>query len=344
MQALAHYSRLKRPFGFWLLLWLASALASRAQGQDGSELYPRLRGYLPEIPTQSLVQPKPLDNNSPLGKDQTAKDEDKKSVIEDNSFLIEEAYNQEAGIVQHIFNFEPGWDHHGGHTRTFDFLFTQEWPICSQTHQFSYQIPASHIFEHLDGEPSSEVDGLGDIQLNYRLQLLGGEGQRLWCAPRFSVILPTGDEEQGLGTGEVGYQTNLPISREFEWWTLHLNAGLTVTPDVKAVVQDPTRPVRGQTLHGYNLGASGIYFLKPNFHLMLESVAMWDEEAKPSGGKDHTFEWLLNPGFRWAPYTKGDTQLVLGIGLPIGLSSDATDISVFFYLSFEHRFKEEKSD
>ena len=25
-------------------------------------------------------------------------------VIEDNSFLIEEAYNQEAGVVQHIFN------------------------------------------------------------------------------------------------------------------------------------------------------------------------------------------------------------------------------------------------
>ena len=51
--------------------------------------------------------------------------------VQDNSFLIEEAYNQEAGVVQHIFNLRRQ-----GHD--WSFAFTQEWPVGSQTHQFSY--------------------------------------------------------------------------------------------------------------------------------------------------------------------------------------------------------------
>lgn len=108
-----------------------------------------------------------------------ATDEEHDIAFQDSSFLIEEAYNQEPGIVQHIFNFVHGWDADRGHSRIFDFLFTQEWPIGSQRHQFSYQIPASSFSEHPDGEPSFEGEGLGDIQLNYRFQALCGEGERL---------------------------------------------------------------------------------------------------------------------------------------------------------------------
>ena len=57
--------------------------------------------------------------------------------ITDNSFLVEEAFNQEAGIFQNIFNAsrsESVW------TST----FTQEWPIVSQTHQFSYTLAWAH--------------------------------------------------------------------------------------------------------------------------------------------------------------------------------------------------------
>src|ERR1044072_3548770 len=56
--------------------------------------------------------------------------------IKDNSFLIEEDYNQEAGVVQHISTFARpssggGWA----------FSFTQEWPVRSMKHQFSYTLP-----------------------------------------------------------------------------------------------------------------------------------------------------------------------------------------------------------
>jgi len=36
--------------------------------------------------------------------------------------------------------------------------------------------------------------------------------------------------------------------------------------------------------------------------------------------------------------THEDSQWVLGLGLPIGVSRDADNIGAIFYMSFEHRF------
>src|SRR6185312_16420034 len=52
--------------------------------------------------------------------------------IQDNSFLIEEAYNQESGVVQHISTFERA---DGG---DWAYSFTQEWPLGGIRHQLSY--------------------------------------------------------------------------------------------------------------------------------------------------------------------------------------------------------------
>src|SRR5262245_56577983 len=66
--------------------------------------------------------------------------------IQDNSFLVEEAYNQEAGVVQHIFNAYYAVNQLGGPDDKFwQLSFTQEWPVFSQTHQFSYTIPYSFL-------------------------------------------------------------------------------------------------------------------------------------------------------------------------------------------------------
>ena len=65
--------------------------------------------------------------------------------IEDNSFLVEEAFNQEAGIFQNIF----GAARVGGKWAT---AFTQEWPVVSQTHQLSYTVA------FLDGELRSAAE------------------------------------------------------------------------------------------------------------------------------------------------------------------------------------------
>src|SRR5262245_16100843 len=64
--------------------------------------------------------------------------------IRDNSFFVEEAYNQEPGVVQHIFNGVSTWDRvDGPDDQSLILTFTQEWPIFSQKHQFSYTIPYS---------------------------------------------------------------------------------------------------------------------------------------------------------------------------------------------------------
>lgn len=263
--------------------------------------------------------------------------------LRDNSFLIEEAYNQEPGIVQHIFDFVPAWEHGRKAQRTFDFLFTQEWPVFSQQHQISYSLPVRRI----DGTPQQGVgedtQGVGDIMLNYRYQLINRDKKvfPLAIAPRISLIFPSGDADKGLGNGKPGYQFNLPISYDLEKWGFNFNAGLTKTEGVTAGL-DPDQPFIGHTIDGRNLGVSAIYFLQPHFNLMLEAVSVWNEQLQHDGREDMQCQTVLLPGFRWSPYTKGDTQCVLGCGVPIGLSYDAPDIGVFFYLSLEHRFLPKK--
>ena len=68
--------------------------------------------------------------------------------IQDNSFLIEEAYNQGPGVVQHILNVLHGASRHtGAKNDDLSFVFTQEWPAFSQTHQLSYTVPYTFLDE-----------------------------------------------------------------------------------------------------------------------------------------------------------------------------------------------------
>lgn len=245
-------------------------------------------------------------------------------AVQDNSFLIEEAYNQEAGVVQHILNITRSIDQvRGPDDREWAFNFTQEWPVFSQTHQFSYTIPYTHV---KSGGLSEH--GIGDVLLNYRLQALMETDRTPAFAPRISLILPTGDEEKGFGDDTLGYQLNLPVSKVLnDRWTVHLNAGATLLPDVNE-----------RDLVGYNLGVSAIYAVTPNFNLMLEAVANWDEEADETGIEDRSFSAIISPGFRYAFNHANDAQTVIGLAAPIGLTRDAPDYGVILYVSFEHFF------
>jgi hypothetical protein len=241
--------------------------------------------------------------------------------IQDNSFLIEEAYNQEPGVVQHILNV-PIDSTNGSHEIAPS--FTQEWPVFSQAHQFSYTIPC--VF-------TEDGNGVADMRLNYRLQALTEKEYVPAFAPRLSLVLPTGDQDKGLGTGVVGYETNLPFSKIIsDRWTLHFNAGMSVFPNT-----------RDHHLNNYNLGASAIYAVSRDFNLMLETVAGWNEdiaegELAPEPTVDRATTVLVSPGARYAFNLPNDAQLVVGLALPIGLTCDSPDWGLFFYCSFEHPF------
>lgn len=252
--------------------------------------------------------------------------------IADNSFLMEEAYNQEAGVVQHIFTALYASD---SQRRGWAFSFTQEWPVFSQRHQFSYTIPSSSI-----REGSEHQDGIGDVLLNYRFQALE-EGPGIPAfAPRFSLILPTGSRDKGTGNGVVGYQWSLPFSKKVaSRLAVHANFGLTYLPKVRVPVDEPGRRLSPKrSLVSYNVGASGIFALSSRFHVLLEWIGNFEESLNDAGRKEHPFKAVISPGVRTAVINTEGLQMVLGLAAPVGLTRPADNHGVFIYLSLEHSF------
>lgn len=243
------------------------------------------------------------------------------SPISDNSFLIEEAYNQEAGVVQHISTFaRPDG---GG---SWAYSFTQEWPFRGSTHQLSYTVPVLN--------ESGSGTGLGDIALNYRYQLVAQGDDGLHVAPRLSLLVPTGDERRGRGAGGLGVQTNLPLSvRPRPWLALHANAGLTWTPDAQNGLGQSA-----STLNG-NLGGSAIWLLRPNLNLMLELLWLSTEDVVGPDQRQRDESLFLNPGVRGAFNFPSGLQIVPGVAYTLGLDEGAGPDALFLYLSFEHPFR-----
>jgi hypothetical protein len=250
--------------------------------------------------------------------------------ITDNSFLIEEAYNQEEGVIQHIFSalYTSDFRRHG-----WFFSFTQEWPIFSENHQFSFTIPSSHLRDE-----GQQQNGIGDVLLNYRYQAFKEGANVPAFAPRFSLILPSGSREKGTGNGVVGYQWNLPISKKVAARVaLHANLGLTYLPQVRVPLNLPGSPLSPKrSLLSYNVGASAIYAVSSRVNVLLEWVGMSEQSLDDLGRRQREFKTTLSPGLRAAIINKKDLQSVIGVGLPIGLNRAAENYGALLYLSIEH--------
>jgi len=261
-----------------------------------------------------------------------ASEDPRPEPLEDNSFFIEEAYNQEEGVVQHIFNvFWRKGVSPGTRSDALDFVFTQEWPVPDQTHQLSYTIPYAWLWQ----EPE-DIRGVRDILLNYRYQLLEETPDLPAFSPRLSAVLPAGDEEEGLGSGGAGFQANLPLSKRIgERFFFHLNAGTRIIP--AAEVDLPGGGDSGsELLADYSFGFSVIYMITPLLNPLVEFVGARIQDLDPgTGEKDDRTELFVAPGIRWGIDLPKDYQLVLGTAVPLGLNDDTDDYGVFFYLSLE---------
>jgi hypothetical protein len=164
--------------------------------------------------------------------------------------------------------------------------------------------------------------------------LAGNPDARTVIAPRFSVLLPTGNDELERGTGGVSYQGNLPLTFVLgPRLTTHWNAGATVSPSAHS-------PLGAQaTTTSINLGASAIWLVRPELNLLLETVWLSTESVVGEDVTDREEFFLLNPGIRLAFNLSGDLQIVPGIAYTIGLSPAELNNAVFIYLSLEHPFK-----
>jgi hypothetical protein len=228
------------------------------------------------------------------------KESPKPFEITDNSFLIEEAFNQDAGVFQNIFTYTHSDD------RSWNSTFTQEWPLGGMTHQLSYSLT-------LAGEGLRR--GVGDTLINYRFQALRESRGRPAFSPRVSLVIPGRESDPDSDRG-LGVQINLPVSKQVNDIYLHWNAGFT--------------SMSGSGGHGTvpAVGMSGIWRAKPMFHPLLEAVAVFD------AGLGVT----ISPGFR-AGWNIGEKQIVVGFALPIQRGDDATHVAALVYGSYELPFK-----
>src|ERR1700743_2255368 len=87
---------------------------------------------------------------------QPAAESETSPPIQDNSFLVEEAYNQDFGVVQHTSTLTRLWN-----SKDLVSTFTQEWPAPGDPrHQLSYTL----AWQHAGAFPGSGSD-MGDLLL-----------------------------------------------------------------------------------------------------------------------------------------------------------------------------------
>lgn len=238
--------------------------------------------------------------------------------IQDNSFLLEEAYNQESGVVQHISTLDRA--DQGG---AWGYALTQEWPLFGQKHQLSYAIP-------IVSAGGGAATGLGDITVDYRYQLVGNGNTRLAVAPRLSVILATGDETEGRGDGRAGAEIGLPVSFVLTpTLVAHTNAAFAFLPEATTDAGQ-----RGATTVS-SLGQSLVWLAHPRVNVLLE--AAWESVQVEDAGDDGE-SLFISPGVR-AAFDVGRVQVVPGIAVPIGVGQSNGERMLFLYFSLEHAYR-----
>jgi len=237
--------------------------------------------------------------------------------IQDNSFLLEEAYNQEAAVIQHISNLF--FDRRASN---WIYVLTDEWPLGGQRHQLSLTVPIENV--------PGDSPALADVALNYRLQLVGSGETRLAVTPRLSFLLPTASDR--LGGGAFAWQAALASSYEASpRVVLHSNAGLTMTPNAE------TGSGAKAGLVDLLAGQSVIWLVHPRFNVMLEGVLTSVQQFTGVGTeRERRTGITLSPGVRWSYDFVSGLQIVPGVAFPVGFRANDGQRGVFLYLSFEH--------
>lgn len=231
--------------------------------------------------------------------------------ITDNSFLVEEAFNQERGIFQNIFVMTRS------RTGVWSGSFTQEWPAPSMRHQLSFTVPLSIA----DGSAA-----VGDALINYRVQVWDGSDGRPAFAPRLSLVVPSSANRRDYGASGAGLQVNLPVSKQVGSLFFHANAGTTVLREAGADTAWQQTPFAA---------GSVIVALRPMFNLMLEAYA----ESRP-GTPGREVSTTFAPGFRTG-VNVGDAQWIVGVAAPITRGA-VRDHGVLGYLSYELPFRKNR--
>ncbi len=236
--------------------------------------------------------------------------------VEDNSFLIEEAYNQEEGVVQFINVFKRN-----SKTKDWDYTFINEIPVFSQAHQFSYEIPLSHL-----GEANKTI--ISDVKFNYRREFFRND--KVVSTGRVSLFTPTGKYKEGTGSGKFSPEISLINSVIVsDKWVQHWNIGAGYIADAKDAL--------GNVANNTNLfaGVSNVVLITDQFNFMLETLFSSSEATVGNNLTEWGTSVVVSPSLRMAIDYK-NWQFVPGIAIPLGVGpQDKGSVEFLGYLSIE---------
>jgi len=170
----------------------------------------------------------------------------------------------------------------------------------------------------------------GGVLVNYRMQMFAEGRRRPAFSPRFSVILPTGQDIDE--SDRPGLQFNLPLSKQFGDFYVHVNAGATWLYGATAGETSRTN------LTSPVYAGSVIWHTRPYLNLMLESVLTMQETVIDEDTTRAQRIATFAPGIRGG-WTVGDRQVVLGGAVPVTLAEgEARSTAFLLYFSYELPF------
>jgi hypothetical protein len=243
-------------------------------------------------------------------------------LLQSNGMLVDTAYHQEAGEVQHALTFSHS--HKGGWAS----VISQEWPVLSEKHQVSFSLPADLLVKRADGHR-----GVGDLTLEYSYALIGNNKSRLTVSPGVGFSLPTGSVAKGFGAGGPGTLVKLPIS-------VMLSRRFASNSTVELRYVSSAENADGDHFHiwKYEVGQSFVWFAKPRFNVLVEAVWEKEKATNRSGFKEIDSDLFISPGVRWAHVFHNGISIIPGFAVPIGVGSSRGDQRFFFYFAVEHHF------
>ena len=182
--------------------------------------------------------------------------------IRDNSFLIEEAYNQDRNMVQHISTFSDT------RTAVWAFGFTDEWPVDGVRNQVS--VGATLVDNSAAGEFSV-------FAFNYRRQLVGHPDAAVIVSPRLSFFADVGS----AGRSPYALQVNVPVTAVLsDALVSHWNLGGTLGAGPALV----------------NVGASLVWLALPWMNFLAEGLLVGAAGEAPAYVVSPGVRWAFNVG------------------------------------------------
>lgn len=188
-------------------------------------------------------------------------------------------------------------------------------PFSEQTAGFHVFIPEANRFSRNE----ANATGLGDILLRAKWQAVDPATSRLGVAAFGQFGLPTGDEDDLLGSGSYSAFLMGVVSGSFGRINPHLNLGYEHFFDQPSSIDNDRSNVRGAA--GFDLKA------RDNLSVATDVLARWESDG------DKFYDLAL--GVKWAP--KGFVPLSANLVLPLN-RNEGLRPDFYFTLGLESTF------